>query len=85
MAGSTATRRRVRISADRRPTVRESDAIGEGAAAAFDGRFPGNTTDLGAMAASWHPWHARCSDASANGEGHAWRRRSNTHVLHSVY
>jgi hypothetical protein len=47
----------VRISAARRPSVRELDAIG-GGAAAFDGRLPGNTTGLGAMAASWHPWHA---------------------------
>jgi hypothetical protein len=55
---STATRRRVRISAARRPSVRESEAIGGGAGAAFDGRLPGNTTGLGAMAASWYPWHA---------------------------
>jgi hypothetical protein len=82
---STSTRRRVRISADRRPIVRESDATGGGAGAAFDGMVPGKTPGLGAMAASWHPWHTRCSDASANGEDHASRRRSNTHVLHSVY
>jgi hypothetical protein len=29
-----------------------------GCVAAFDGRLPGHTTGLGAMAASWHPWHA---------------------------
>jgi hypothetical protein len=48
----------VRISAARRPSVRESDAIGGGTGAAFDGRLPSKTTGLGAMAASWHPWHA---------------------------
>jgi len=51
------TARGIRISAARRPSVRESDAIG-GGVAAFDGRLPGHTTGLGAMAASWHPWHA---------------------------
>jgi hypothetical protein len=53
--------------------------------AAFDGRLPGHTTGLGAMAASWHPWHACCSDASANGEDHAGRTfkhtRSPFHVI----
>jgi hypothetical protein len=52
--------------------------------AAFDGRLPGNTTDLGAMAASWPPWHAHCLDASANSKGLVWRGCSNTHVLHSM-
>ena len=52
--------------------------------AAFDGRLPGNTTGLGAMAVSEPPWHAHCSDASANGKGHVWRGRSHTHVLHSM-
>jgi hypothetical protein len=80
---STAPRRRVRISAARRLSVRESDAIG-GGVAAFDGRLPGHTTGLGAMAVSEPPWHAHCSDASANGKGHVWRGRSHTHVLHSM-
>jgi hypothetical protein len=53
-------------------------------AEAFDGRLRGNTTGLGAMAVSEPPWHARCSDASANGKGRVWRGRSNTHVLHSM-
>src|SRR5262245_30935089 len=64
---------------DARPAIgRNPDAIGEGEAAAFDGRFPGNTTDLKVMAASWPSWHTRCPDASGNGEGHAWRGRSHT-------
>jgi hypothetical protein len=46
--------------------------------AAFDGRLPGHTTGLGAMAVSEPPWHAHCSDASANGKGHVWRGRSHT-------
>ena len=74
---STATRRRVRISAARRPSVRESDAIG-GGVAAFDGRFPGHTTGLGAMAVSEPPWHAHCSHASVNGEDHAGRTFKHT-------
>ena len=74
---STATRRRVRISAARRPSVRESDAIG-GGVAAFDGRLPGHTTGLGAMAVSEPPWHARCFDASANGQGYAGRTFKHT-------
>jgi hypothetical protein len=41
--------------------------------AAFDGGLPGKTTGFGAMAVSWHSWHARCSDAAVNGEGYAWR------------
>src|SRR5882724_11388744 len=73
----------VRISAARRPSGRNPDATG-GAGAAFDGRLPGHTTGLGAMAVSEPPWHAHCSDASANGKGHVWRGRSNTHVLHSM-
>jgi hypothetical protein len=52
--------------------------------AAFDGRLPGHTTGLGAMAVSEPPWHAHCSDASANGKGHVWRGRSHTYVLHSM-
>jgi len=53
--------------------------------AAFDGRLPGHSTGVGAVAVSEPPWHAHCSDASANGKGHIWRGRSNTHVLHSIY
>ena len=52
--------------------------------AAFDGRLPGNTTGLGAMAVLEPQWHAHCSDASANGKGHVWRGRSHTDVLHSM-
>jgi hypothetical protein len=52
--------------------------------AAFDGRLPGHTTGLGAMAVSEPPWHAHCSDASANGKGHVWRGRSHTRAPFNV-